>query len=160
MNPYTKIRDSVIQDSEHKGADMPLVRSKERVRSQAEVYTRNEEINAMLDLMEDMSYNIDSRFLEPACGNGNFLVRILERKLARVASLYPKQKDFEFFSIKALASVYGVDILPSNVEEARDRMCTVVRERHSHHLKIDPQWRAFGLLLIMSCRATLFVETC
>ena len=65
MNPYTKIRDSVIQDSEHKGADMPLVRSKERVRSQAEVYTRNEEINAMLDLMEDMSYNIDSRFLSP-----------------------------------------------------------------------------------------------
>lgn len=151
MSPYESIRDSVIQESEKRGAAMPHVRSRERVRSQAEVYTRNEEINAMLDLMEDVSYNIEVRFLEPACGNGNFLVRILERKLARVASRYRKQKDFEFYSLMALASVYGVDILPSNVDEARERLKVALSDRYSSHLNtkkpVDGFWRTVAYIL-------------
>lgn len=142
---YSKIRDSVITQSEERGAEMPLVRSRERVRSQAEVYTRNEEINAMLDLMEDISYNIDSRFLEPSCGNGNFLVRILERKLTRICADVDlsfsqrkkkklSQKDFEFAVIRATSSIYGIDILKSNVEEARERMKVAIRDRYSDHL--------------------------
>lgn len=154
MSPYVKIRDSIIQDSEERGAAMPLVRSRERVRSQAEVYTRNEEINAMLDLMEDVSYNIDSRFLEPACGNGNFLVRILERKLSRICSDVDlsfsqrkkkklSQKDFEFSVIRAVSSIYGVDILPSNVEEAHERMRVAIRDRYSDQLNTKAPTEGF-----------------
>lgn len=151
MSPYVKIRDAVIQNSEKRGESEPLVRSRERVRAQAEVYTRNQEINAMLDLMEDISYNIDARFLEPACGNGNFLLRILERKLARTASLHRKQKDFEFHVIKAVASIYGVDILKSNVDEARSRLRASISDRYSNHLNTKKPtqgfWRSVDYIL-------------
>jgi len=154
MSPYTKIRDSIIEDSEERGAAMPLVRSRERVRSQAEVYTRNHEINAMLDLMQDVSYNIESRFLEPACGNGNFLVRILERKLNRICGDVDlsftqrqkkrlSQKDFEFFAIRAVSSIYGVDILPNNVEEARERMRVAIRDRYSDQFNTQKPFDGF-----------------
>ena len=65
-------------------------KSKERVRDLAEVYTNQREINAMLDLTKNLSENIDSRYLEPACGNGNFLVEILKRKLQTVKTKYKK----------------------------------------------------------------------
>ena len=65
-------------------AQFGQVRSRERVRDLAEVFTHQREVDAMLDLMPDAFHNIDVKFLEPACGSGNFLVEILRRKLRLV----------------------------------------------------------------------------
>lgn len=102
------------------------VKSKERVRNLAEVFTADREVNAMLDLIGDSSYSIDYRYLEPSCGNGNFTVAILERKMLTVSNKYKKLKDFEFYSLMALGSIYGVDIASDNVKEARLRMKNVI----------------------------------
>jgi hypothetical protein len=102
------------------------VKSKERVRNLAEVFTADREVNAMLDLIGDSSYSIDFRYLEPSCGNGNFLVAILERKMLTVSRKFKKLQDFEFYSLMALGSIYGVDIASDNVREARQRMKNVI----------------------------------
>lgn len=115
------------------------INSRERVRSLAEVYTRDEEIDAMLDLLGDVSRNLDARFLEPAAGNGNFLVRILERKLktavgkAKAHGKRPQlvQKDFEYSALTALASLYAVDIDMHNIQEARDRLRVHLKDKYS-----------------------------
>jgi hypothetical protein len=107
------------------------VKSKERVRDLAEVFTADREVNTMLDLIGDSSYNIDFRYLEPSCGNGNFIVAILERKMLSVSKKYKKVKDFEFYSLMALASIYGVDIATDNVKEARQRMKNVIVDKFS-----------------------------
>ncbi len=107
------------------------VKSKERVRDLAEVFTADREVNAMLDLIGDSSYNIDFRYLEPSCGNGNFTVAILERKMISVCEKYKKLQDFEFYTLVALGSIYGVDIAADNVKEARQRMKNVVVDRFS-----------------------------
>jgi len=115
------------------------IKSRARVRDIAEVYTRDEEITAMLDLVGDVSHNIEARFLEPAAGNGNFLVRILERKLAsalRMAAGHRKrrelvQKDFEFYALTSLASIYAVDIDAANVKETHDRLRVHLKDIYS-----------------------------
>lgn len=106
-------------------------KSKERVRNLAEVYTNQREINAMLDLTKNLSENIESRYLEPACGNGNFLVEILKRKLQIVKAKYKKQNDFEFFTLKALSNIYGIDICPENIFEAKTRLHNIILEFYS-----------------------------
>jgi hypothetical protein len=107
------------------------VKSKERVRDLAEVFTADREVNSMLDLIGDSSYNIDFRYLEPSCGNGNFIVAILERKMLTVGKKYKKVQDFEFYTLIALGSIYGVDIAADNIKEARQRMKNVVVDRFS-----------------------------
>lgn len=106
-------------------------KSKERVRDLAEVYTNQREVNAMLDLTKNLSENIDSRYLEPACGNGNFLVEILKRKLQIVKAKYKKQNDFEFFCLKALSNIYGIDICKENIFEAKTRLHAIILEYYS-----------------------------
>jgi hypothetical protein len=97
--------------------------SKERVANHGEVYTAEREVNAMLDLVKFQTQRIESTFLEPACGTGNFLVEILRRKLDIVVSKYKrKQYEFEFYSIIAVSSLYGIDILSDNVEKCRERL--------------------------------------
>ena len=97
--------------------------SKERVAAHGEVFTAEREVNAMLDLVKQETERIDSRFLEPACGTGNFLVKILERKLDVVKKKYRRSSlDFERNSILALSSIYGVDILADNAEACRNRL--------------------------------------
>jgi len=97
--------------------------SKKRVADHGEVYTREREVNAMLDLVKPETERIDSRFLEPACGNGNFLTVILERKLAVVEKRYGKsQLDFERYAVTAVTSLYGIDILEDNVRQCRHRL--------------------------------------
>lgn len=99
------------------------IKSKERVSEHGEVFTNEREVNAMLDLVKDESERIDSRFLEPACGNGNFVIEILRRKLQTVEAKYKKSKtDFEKYSIVAVSSIYGVDILEDNAKECRKRI--------------------------------------
>jgi hypothetical protein len=97
--------------------------SKQRVFDHGEVYTNPREVNAMLDLVKNETERIDSRFLEPACGNGNFLAEVLERKLQVVKNRYAKsQLDFERNAVLAVSSLYGIDILEDNVQQCRQRL--------------------------------------
>ncbi|MDR0588551.1 MAG: SAM-dependent DNA methyltransferase [Burkholderiales bacterium] len=98
-------------------------KSKQRVADHGEVFTNEREVKAMLDLVAQETDRIDSRFLEPACGNGNFLAEILRRKLAVVKSRYGKSvAEYERYAVIAVTSVYGVDILEDNVAECRHRL--------------------------------------
>lgn len=99
------------------------VKSKKRVRDKGEVFTNEREVNAMLDLVKQETERIDSRFLEPACGNGNFLIEILRRKLEIVKSRYKKsQWEYEKNGLIAVMSCYGVDIMQDNVLECQNRL--------------------------------------
>lgn len=104
------------------------IRSRERVRDLGEVYTQQREVDAMLELVPDAFVDIDTRFLEPAAGSGNFLVSILERKIALIDdALHGGTPNwYEFALLRCLASIYAVDISPENVAEARERMTAVV----------------------------------
>lgn len=98
-------------------------KSKERVRDHGEVFTSEREVKAMCDLVKEETERIDSRFLEPACGDGNFLAEILTRKLGVVKRKYKKSTlDYEKNSVLAISSVYGVDIMLDNVLACRDRL--------------------------------------
>lgn len=112
------------------------VRSKDRVRGLAEVYTHDREVTAMLDLVADMfpsaedPENIDRTFLEPACGHGNFLVAIIARKIQHVTvEHYGEGAELEYRLLRCFTSTYGIDIDAGNVIEARERMLEVM-ERH------------------------------
>ncbi len=97
--------------------------SKKRVADHGEVLTGTREVTAMLDLVKPETERIESRFLEPACGTGNFLAPILERKLAVVEKRYSKsQLEFERYAVLAVSSIYGIDILEDNVHACRDRL--------------------------------------
>jgi len=99
------------------------IKSKSRVRDQGEVFTAEREVNAMLDLVKQETERIESRFLEPACGNGNFLAPILERKLTVVEKMYKKsQLEYERNVLMAIGSIYGVDIMEDNVVECQERL--------------------------------------
>lgn len=99
------------------------VKSKQRVFDHGEVFTAEREVNAMLDLVKPETERIDSRFLEPACGEGAFLIEILRRKLEVVKSHYGKSPyDYERYAVLAVTSIYGVDILQDNVEICRQRL--------------------------------------
>lgn len=112
------------------------VKSKKRVTDHGEVYTNEREVKAMLDLVKDETERIESRFLEPACGNGNFLAEVLERKLKVVDSRYKKdQFEWERNSVFAVASIYGVDILEDNAEECRNRLFDLYQSGYSSNFK-------------------------
>lgn len=99
------------------------VKSKQRVADHGEVFTSPREVNAMLDLVKQETERIDSRFLEPACGTGNFLAEILRRKLDVVAKNYRRsQLEFERNLVSAVSSLYGIDILEDNVITCRERL--------------------------------------
>lgn len=102
---------------------MYQVRSRQRVIDHGEVFTPRWMVDDMLDLVKDESERIDSRFLEPACGSGNFLVPVLERKLTTVRSRYGKS-DFEnrHFALLALMSIYGIELLEDNTLECRENL--------------------------------------
>lgn len=99
------------------------VKSKQRVADHGEVFTSHREVNAMLDLVKQETERIESRFLEPACGDGNFLIEVLRRKLEVVKKRYGKnQIEYERYSILALSSIYGIDILEDNTIACRNRL--------------------------------------
>ena len=105
---------------------MTLVKSKQRVADHGEVFTPPWMVEAMLDLVKGETERIDSRFLEPACGSGNFLVQILRRKLAAVELKYGKS-EFEkrHFALHGLMCIYGVELLPDNIAECRDNLLEI-----------------------------------
>jgi hypothetical protein len=108
---------------------MSLFKSKQRVADHGEVFTPPWMVEAMLDLVKHETDRIDSRFLEPACGSGNFLVQILRRKLAAVELRYGKS-DFErrHFALFALMCIYGIELLPDNISECRGNLLEVVAD--------------------------------
>ncbi len=107
------------------------IRNRERVRDLAEVYTNEREVHAMLDNIPwpDPSKSIAMKFLEPACGNGNFLIEVLRRKLECVNSKYREKtlSLYEFYVARAITTIYGIDICKSNIEEARARLFNEVK---------------------------------
>ena len=110
--------------------------SKQRVADHGEVLTGKREVNAMLDLVKQETERIDSRFLEPACGTGNFLTEILERKLRVVEDRYGKsQLDYERYTILTVSSIYGIDILEDNVAKCRERLFGLFDESYTHLYK-------------------------
>lgn len=120
-----------------------LVRSKQRVADHGEVFTPAPIVEAMLDLVKDESERIDSRFLEPACGSGNFLVPVLKRKLVTVQARYGKNPfEMRHHALLALMSIYGVELLEDNVGECRENLLDVFAD----YLKILPgdEWYTAG----------------
>lgn len=112
------------------------VKSKKRVADHGEVFTNEREVNAMLDLVIHETERIESRFLEPACGNGNFLAEVLRRKLEVVNARYSKsQIEWERYAILAISSIYGVDFLEDNAQECRDRLFEIFDEYYSKLFK-------------------------
>lgn len=126
------------------GQDMAekQVRSRQRVIDHGEVFTAEREVNAMLDLVKNETERIESRFLEPACGDGNFLAEILRRKLAVVRKKYGgvrKHHDFEMWSVIAVMNIYGVELLPDNAAACRERLFKIWNEAYTANCKADAQ---------------------
>lgn len=117
-------------------SESDLVKSKQRVADHGEVFTPNWIVENMLDLVQNESERIDSRFLESACGAGNFLKTVLERKLDSVRSKYGKS-DFEtrLYGLLALMSIYGIELLLDNVEECRSELSAI----YAKFLKADDE---------------------
>ena len=112
------------------------VKSRKRVQEHGEVFTNEREVNAMLDMVKQETERIESRFLEPACGNGNFLAEVLRRKLAVVAQQYKKSPDdYMRYAFVAMSSLYGVDILEDNAEECRERLYGIVEAEAKRAIK-------------------------
>ena len=125
-----------VTESEEEVPGKNQVKSKKRVTDHGEVFTNQREVNAMLDLVKHETERIDSRFLEPACGDGNFLAEVLRRKLAVVDSRYSKsQVEWERYSVIAVSSIYGVDILEDNAAECRDRLLGIYLDWYSKIFK-------------------------
>lgn len=108
---------------------MNLIKSRKRVADHGEVFTPAWLVDAMLNLVKDESERIDSRFLEPACGSGNFIVNVLQRKLAVVECKFGKS-DFEkqHYALLALMCIYGIELLPDNIAECRANMLEILAD--------------------------------
>ena len=134
---------AVVLDHENTWRSMAMskqetsqIKSKERVSQRGEVFTAEREVNAMLDLVANECLRPDSRFLEPACGDGNFLSAILKRKLSELRRKYKKSpRDYEKLSIVAIGSLYGVDIMNDNVEACRKRLFSIWDDEYTAHCK-------------------------
>lgn len=99
------------------------IKDKSRVSNFGEVLTSKREVLDMLNLVSTETLRLDSRFLEPACGDGNFLIEVLNYKLKTLEKKYSKNKyEFEKFSIQIFTSIYGIDILEDNIISARERL--------------------------------------
>ena len=108
---------------------MSLIKSKKRVADHGEVFTPPWMVEAMLDLVKGETERIDSRFLEPACGSGNFLVQILQRKLAAVELKFGKS-DFKrrHYALLAVMCTYGIELLTDNIAECRANMLEILAD--------------------------------
>src|SRR5713226_8821772 len=108
---------------------MSLFKSKQRVADHGEVFTPAWMVEAMLDLVKDETERIDSRFLEPACGSGNFLVQILRRKLAAVELKYGKSSfERRQYALLGLMCIYGIELLPDNIGQCRANLLEIFVE--------------------------------
>lgn len=105
---------------------MTLIKSKKRVADHGEVFTSDWLVEAMLDLVKDETERLDSRFLEPACGSGNFLTKILKRKLAAVELRYGKTDfDRHHYALLSLMCIYGIELLKDNISECKANLLEI-----------------------------------
>ena len=143
MNNFrvTRVNDDKLQ-----------IKSKDRIRSLGEVYTADREVCAMLDMLGPIKNNPYATYLEPSCGNGNFLVEILRRKLDGTAKKAKSQKEFEFELLKRITSIYGIDICPENIKECRHRLLAYIKGFYSgqkNTLKASPSfWKSVESVLL------------
>ena len=115
---------------------MNLIKSKQRVADHGEVFTPEWLVDAMLDLVKDETERLDSRFLEPACGSGNFLSKILKRKLATVEMKYAKSEfDRNHYALLSLMCIYGIELLEDNIAECK----AILLEIFSAYLNLDKE---------------------
>tara|TARA_Y100000591_G_C21618776_1_gene586719 strand:+ start:126 stop:758 length:633 start_codon:yes stop_codon:yes gene_type:complete len=116
--------------------------NKKRIKDYGEVFTQKKEVDSILNLVKNETLNLESRFLEPACGDGNFLVEILSRKISILNSRFKKDKiDFERNSIIALSSLYGIDILSDNIDKLNVRLLDIfVKNYQDHFGEINPDF--------------------
>jgi len=126
---------------------MNIIKSKKRVADHGEVFTPPWLVEKMLNLVKEETERIDSRFLEPACGTGNFLVPILQRKLAAIELKF-NRSEFEKrnYALLGLMCCYGVELLEDNVAECRHNMLTVFAEYLNLGEADDLYWAAFHIL--------------
>lgn len=111
--------------------------SKQRVIDHGEVFTPAKLVNDMLDLVAHECERIDSRFLEPACGDGNFLAEVLRRKLVTVDKKNARNREkWERDAILAVCSLYGIDLLADNIAACRDRLYKLITEVHATRFKM------------------------
>tara|TARA_B100001121_G_scaffold268575_1_gene252599 strand:+ start:81 stop:725 length:645 start_codon:yes stop_codon:yes gene_type:complete len=118
------------------------VKNRDRVTKFAEVNTSEREVKNMLNLVSEETNRLDARFLESACGDGNFLVEILNRKLEVLIKNFKKnQYEFERNSIVVIGSLYGIDILNDNITVARERLFNKFCEKYNDLFKekCDPK---------------------
>jgi len=133
--------------SEREAASMNLIKSKKRVADHGEVFTPKWMVEAILDLVKGETEHIDSRFLEPACGSGNFLIHVLHRKLAAVELKY-KQSDFEkrHYALLGLMCIYGIELLSDNITECRANLLEIFAEYLNLNQSDDLYRAAFYVL--------------
>jgi len=114
----------------------PTIKSRDRVTQFGEVLTPDFIVHAMLDLVKQETERVDARFLEPACGTGNFLIEVLNRKLRVVDARYARsQLEYERYAVLAVSSIYGIDILEDNAGECRQRLFAVFDEAYTQRFK-------------------------
>lgn len=114
------------------------IKSKTRVTDHGEVFTSEREVTAMLALVKQETERIDSRFLEPACGTGNFLAAILNQKLTILKQKYKRsQPEYEKYGVILISSLYGIDLLQDNVEECRKRLLDIFEKEYISVFKQD-----------------------
>jgi hypothetical protein len=126
------------------------IKHRTRVTDHGEVFTHEREVNSMLDLVKQETERLDSRFLEPACGNGNFLAEVLNRKLKILKERYSKsQYDYERYSVVVISSIYGIDILEDNVKECRERLLDIFLEQYKKIFKNNINEKILEVLKII-----------
>ncbi len=130
---------------------MNLIRSKKRVADHGEVFTPPWLVEKMLDLVKGETERIDARFLEPACGSGNFLVPVLQRKLAAVEAKFGKSAfEKRHYALLALMCCYGIELLPDNIAECRANMLAVFAEYLNLTDDADETYRAAFFVLSLN----------
>ncbi|MFZ5710515.1 MAG: N-6 DNA methylase [Pseudomonadota bacterium] len=128
---------------------MTLIRSKQRVADHGEVFTPAWMVEAMLDLVKGETERIDARFLEPACGSGNFLVPVLKRKLAAVQVKFGRSDfDRRQYALLALMCSYGIELLEDNITECRANLLDVLADYLSLTPADDLYRAAFHVLSV------------
>lgn len=129
------------------------IKSTERVKAYGEVFTQSKEVNDMMNLPKLVaeSYVIDSTWLEPSCGTGNFLVEIISRKLATAAKEPVGSEDYAKAVIRSFMATYGVDIQADNVNESQRRMYDIFLDEYMKHEGVEaPKWIKDAVAFILA----------
>jgi len=147
LSNKSRLSGQLALECVQRNSAMSQLKSKQRVADHGEVFTPSWMVEAMLDLVKDETERIDSRFLEPACGSGNFLVRILQRKLAAVELKFGKSNfEKQHYALLALMCTYGIELLEDNIAECRANMLETIGD-FLHVEESDELYKAASYVL-------------